>query len=117
VNRCRLKLNSFIWDYLRGGSETETTLKRNRMALDSVAFRPKILVDVSHTDASTDFFGKQIRLPVALAPVGSLQSFESGGGASVAKGAGDFGIPMLLSSVSEPSMEKVMEAGSGPKVC
>lgn len=86
------------------------------MAIDSVAFKPKVLVDVSSTDASWDFFGKTIRLPVALAPVGSLQSFESGGGASVAKGAGDFGVPMILSSVSEPSMEKVAESGSGPKV-
>lgn len=103
-------------DYLRGGSETETTLARNRASLDSIAWLPKVLVDVSQTNATSSFFGKKIRLPVALAPVGSLQSFEAGGGASVAKGASDFGVPMILSSVSEPSLESVASAGPGPKV-
>ena len=29
-----------------GGAETETTLERNRLALDSLAFRPRVLRDV-----------------------------------------------------------------------
>ena len=28
------------WDYLVGGTETETTVRRNRQAIDAVAFRP-----------------------------------------------------------------------------
>jgi isopentenyl diphosphate isomerase/L-lactate dehydrogenase-like FMN-dependent dehydrogenase len=35
------------WDYVVGGAETETTLKRNRQALDNLAFRPRVLRDVS----------------------------------------------------------------------
>ncbi len=31
------------WDSLVGGSETETTLKRNRLAIDSIAFKPRVL--------------------------------------------------------------------------
>src|SRR4029078_5383629 len=38
------------WDYLVGGTETETTLRRNRQALDSVAFRPPVLRDRSALD-------------------------------------------------------------------
>ena len=30
-------LSPEIWDYLVGGAESETTLKRNRQALDSLA--------------------------------------------------------------------------------
>lgn len=116
IKEARLKLNAYHWDYLIGGAETETTLKRNRAALDSVAFRPRILVDVGAIDATHSFAGKKIRLPVALAPVGSLQSFDPGGGATVAEGAGEFGVPMILSSVSEPTLEQVAAAGSGPKI-
>src|SRR6059058_6294992 len=76
------------WDYLIGGTETETTLRRNRMALDSIAFRPRVLRNVSKIDPSSEILGKKIRLPVMLAPVGSLESFEPGGGITVAKGAG-----------------------------
>ncbi len=116
VKEAKLKLNAYHWDYLIGGAETETTLKRNRMALDSVAFRPRVLVDVSRLDATHDFFGQKIRLPIAFAPVGSLQSFDAGGGATVAQAAGEFGVPMILSSVSAPSLEVTAQAGTGPKI-
>lgn len=116
IKAAHLKLNRFIWDYLIGGAETETTVKRNRLALDSIAFRPRALVDVSEIDTSHSFFGRDIRLPVALAPVGSLESFEPGGGATAAKGAGEYGVPLFVSSVTQPGLETIAAAGSGPKV-
>jgi len=116
IKEARKKLNHNTWDYLVGATESETTLARNRMALDTVALRPRVLGDVSHVDPSVDFYGHRIRLPVLLAPVGSLESFEAGGGASVAKGAGAFGVPFILSSVSQPGIEETAAAATGPKV-
>ena len=116
VKAAKIKLNANVWDYLVGGTETETTLARNRMAIDTAALRPRVLNDVSKVDASVDFFGHRIRLPVFCAPVGSLESFEPGGGVSVAKGAGAFGVPYMLSSVSQPGLEVCAEASKGPKV-
>ncbi len=116
VHEARLKLNQFAWDYLVGGTETETTLKRNRAALDSIAFRPRVLVDINNVDKSWDFMGHRIRLPVALAPVGSLETFEPGGGASVSKAAAQFGVPMIVSSVTQPGLEAIAEAAKGPKI-
>src|SRR5512135_1658131 len=92
VKAARGRLSKNIWDYLIGGTETETTVRRNRRALDSVAFRPRVLRDVSKIDCSIELFGRRIRLPVALAPVGSLESFEAGGGATVAAAAAEFGV-------------------------
>jgi isopentenyl diphosphate isomerase/L-lactate dehydrogenase-like FMN-dependent dehydrogenase len=116
VKEARLKLNQFAWDYLIGGAETETTLRRNRQALDSIAFRPRVLVDVREIDKTHEFFGHRIRLPVALAPVGSLETFEPGGGATVARAAAQFGVPMIVSSVTQPGLEAVAEAAKGPKI-
>ena len=45
-------LNQNVWDYLTGATESETTLRRNRMGLDSIAFRPRVLIDVSEIDTS-----------------------------------------------------------------
>src|SRR2546421_9484317 len=56
VAKARANLNQNDWDYIVGGTETETTLRRNRMALDSVAFRPRVLRDGSTVDASTTEF-------------------------------------------------------------
>jgi isopentenyl diphosphate isomerase/L-lactate dehydrogenase-like FMN-dependent dehydrogenase len=110
VAKARANLNQNAWDYIVGGTETETTLRRNRMALDEIAFRPRVLRDVSHVDASVEVFGRKLRLPVVLAPVGALEIFDPGGAASVARAAGAFGAAHMLSSVSEPGMEHVAEA-------
>jgi isopentenyl diphosphate isomerase/L-lactate dehydrogenase-like FMN-dependent dehydrogenase len=110
VRKARSKLNQNAWDYIVGGAETETTLRRNRMALDEIAFRPRVLRNVVKVDPSVDVLGRRLRLPVVLAPVGALEIFDSGSAASVARGAGAFGAAHMLSSVSEPGLEKVDEA-------
>jgi glycolate oxidase len=110
VRKARTNLNQNAWDYIVGGSETETTLRRNRMALDEIAFRPRVLRDVSRIDPSVEVLGRKLRLPVMFAPVGALESFDSGAGASVARGAGTFGAAHMLSSVTQPGLEKVAEA-------
>src|SRR5262245_7833250 len=46
VDPARQRLPRGTWDYLVGGAETETTQERNRIALDSLAFRPRVLRDV-----------------------------------------------------------------------
>jgi isopentenyl diphosphate isomerase/L-lactate dehydrogenase-like FMN-dependent dehydrogenase len=117
VKAARTNLNRNVWDYLIGGSESETTVARNRMALDAIAFRPRVLCDVTEVDCSGSLFGKKLRIPVLLAPVGSLESFEPGGGATVAKAATKFGNGMILSSVSHPGLEATAEAsGNGYKI-
>ncbi|MCH8888193.1 MAG: alpha-hydroxy-acid oxidizing protein [SAR324 cluster bacterium] len=110
VKAARLNLPRGEWDYLIGGAETETTLKRNRRALDSWAFRPRVLRDVSEIDASATFLGQKVRLPVMLAPIGSIESFAEGGAATAALGAGAFGAPLMLSSVCHPGLEAVAQA-------
>jgi len=79
VAKARQNLNQNDWDYIVGGAESETTLRRNRMALDTIAFRPRVLRDVSKVDATVNEFGRRMRLPVVLAPVGSLESFHPAG--------------------------------------
>jgi isopentenyl diphosphate isomerase/L-lactate dehydrogenase-like FMN-dependent dehydrogenase len=110
VLKARANLNQNAWDYIAGGTETETTLRRNRMALDEIAFRPRVLRNVAKIDTSVELLGRKLRLPVVLAPVGALEIFDPGAGASVARGAGTFGAAHMLSSVSEPGLEKVAEA-------
>jgi len=117
VKVARQNLDRNNWDYLIGASESETTLARNRLALDTIGFRPRVLRDVSHVDCSSTLFGKKLRIPVLCAPVGSLQNFEPGGGATLAAATAEFGNGMILSSVSEPGMEKTAKAaGDGFKI-
>jgi isopentenyl diphosphate isomerase/L-lactate dehydrogenase-like FMN-dependent dehydrogenase len=112
----RRNLSDGPWDYLIGGTETETTVKRNRLAIDSVAFRPRVLRDVSKVDSASTFFGRPVRLPVMLAPVGSVESFTPGGGATAAKVSGAFGVPHMLSSACNPGLEATAKAADNFRI-
>jgi isopentenyl diphosphate isomerase/L-lactate dehydrogenase-like FMN-dependent dehydrogenase len=105
VAAARAKLDRNVWDYLIGGAETETTLRRNRLAIDSVALRPRILRDVNPTDTSCTFLGRKFTMPVAIAPIGSVERFDPAASAALASAAGAFGCPMFQSSVSKPDLE------------
>jgi isopentenyl diphosphate isomerase/L-lactate dehydrogenase-like FMN-dependent dehydrogenase len=110
VKKARHNLDQNNWDYIVGGTETETTLRRNRMALDSIAFRPRVLRDVRKVDASVEALGRKMRLPVILAPIGALECFDRGAGGAVVRAAEAFGVAHMLSSVSEPGLENVARA-------
>lgn len=112
--RARMALPDTTWDYLAGAAETETTYLRNRMGLDSLAFRPRVCRDVSKVDVTGSFFGRKLRLPVFLAPIGSLESFAKGGGVAAARGAEAFGVDHMLSSVTKPNLETVAGAVEQP---
>src|SRR5215212_1468961 len=109
-------LEQGAWDYLVGGSESETTLRRNRLAFDKVAFRPRILVDVSTVDPSTTFMGQTLRIPAILAPIGSLQTFDPSGALGSTRAATEFGIMHAVSSVTQPALEETAAATDTPKI-
>ncbi len=110
VKKARQKLNHDDWDYIVGGTETETTLQRNRRSLDAIAFRPRVLRDVSRIDTSTQFLGRSLRLPLMMAPVGSLELFATEAASASARAAQRFEIAHMLSSVCAPGMKALSEA-------
>src|SRR5262249_22360861 len=113
VRAAHQTLDPGAWDYLAGGTETETTLRRNRQALDSIAFRRRVLRYVSKVDTTATLLGRTLRLPIMLAPVGSIETFTPGGAATAARGATAFGVAQMLSSVCNPGLEATAAAAPG----
>jgi isopentenyl diphosphate isomerase/L-lactate dehydrogenase-like FMN-dependent dehydrogenase len=103
------------WDFLMGGAETETTLNRNRRALDSYALRARVLRDVSQIDTSTTLLGQKLKLPIVLAPIGSMGDLLAEGGVAPTRAAARTGVVHMLSSVCPPGMEEVARAADYPK--
>ena len=108
-------LSPGAWDYLMGGSETETTLNQNRRALDRIAFRPRVLRNVAHIDTGTTLLGQKLKLPIVLAPIGSMQDIIAEGGVAPTRAAARTGIVHMLSSVCAPGMEIIAKAADYPK--
>jgi glycolate oxidase len=116
VKRGRQNLDRNHWDYLIGGADSESALKRNRYGLDSWVYRPRILNDVSDVQMSATLLGSRLRIPVVLAPIGSLQVFDADGGLAAAQAAEEFGVLQILSSVCTPDFEAVARSAPGPRI-
>jgi len=112
----RANLAQNAWDYLTGGGETETTLKRNRLGLDSIVLRPRVCRDVTQIDCSSKFLGQKVRLPVCIAPMGSLQLLDPTGAKGTVGAADDFGVTTFLSSLTEPQIEEIRSHTNRPMV-
>jgi isopentenyl diphosphate isomerase/L-lactate dehydrogenase-like FMN-dependent dehydrogenase len=106
----KARLSASAWDFIVGGAETETTLLRNRHALDAVAFRPRVLRDVADADPGTTFLGSAQRLPLLLAPLASMTDIHADGAVPVARAAARFGCPVMLSSVAQPDFAEAARA-------
>lgn len=115
IVEARRNVTQFTWNYISGGSESETTLRRNRQGLDSLAFRPRVLRNVNEIDPSTSFLGHLLRIPVLMAPMGNVHSFAPEGAATVSRASHEFGTANFVSSVSEPSLEETAAAAPNPK--
>jgi isopentenyl diphosphate isomerase/L-lactate dehydrogenase-like FMN-dependent dehydrogenase len=116
IAAARQKAPQAVWDYITGAAETETTMRRNRHALDCLALRPRVLRDVSHIDATGSLLGHRLRIPVVLAPIGSLQTITPEGGVAVARAAAEFGVINLVSTVTEPSLEDIAASTDQAKI-
>ena len=117
VIAARRNLSRPVWDMLSGGSDSETTLRRNRLALDSLALRSRVLVNVSKIDTSTTVLGKSIPIPVFIAPVGNyLQVADPQGIVAVARGAVAYGTEVFVSTAAKPGIEEAAAAVDVPMI-
>ena len=104
------------WDYVAGAALTETTLRRNRYALDSYAFLPRILRDVSKIDLSAKVLGQTLRAPVLVSPMGSVGLMTPEGVKASARATTRYGTIQTVSSVAGQDVETIAAAASGPKI-
>ncbi len=99
-----------VFEYIRGGVETNASVDDNRRAFREYAFIPRALVNVSAIDTTLTLMGNQYSSPVGIAPMGlsALSGFR--GDLVQAKAAADAGIPMIMSGSSLIRLEEVAEA-------
>ncbi|HTE15244.1 MAG TPA: alpha-hydroxy-acid oxidizing protein, partial [Burkholderiales bacterium] len=70
VLTAKRNLKPELWTHLTGGSDSETTIRRNRMAYESLALRQRVLINVENVDIGTTFLGQKLEMPVFVCPVG-----------------------------------------------
>jgi isopentenyl diphosphate isomerase/L-lactate dehydrogenase-like FMN-dependent dehydrogenase len=105
-----------VWNFGAGGAETEISLRRNRRALNRLAIRQDILVDVREIDFHSSVAEVPLSWPVMIAPMGGLVLFHPEGDREMARGAAQADTMLVLSGVTGWPVEEVAAASAGPKM-
>jgi len=103
----RRKLPRFLFDYIDGGANTESTLRANMLDLASIALRQRVLKSVAHVSLTANLFGQLFDLPIICAPVGITGMYARRGELQVARAAVSKNIPFVLSTVSICSLDEM----------
>ncbi|MBB6095473.1 L-lactate dehydrogenase (cytochrome) [Povalibacter uvarum] len=112
--RARRRIPRAIFEYADRGSYDEVTFRRNRHDLEALAFRQRVMVDVSKQALATTLLGEPAAIPLAIAPTGLTGLFHADGEMLGARAAEAFGIPFCLSTMSICSIEDVRSVTKKP---
>lgn len=105
--RARARIPHFVWEYLDSGTGTESTLRRNRDALDRIRLHPSILHGEVKPDLATRLLGRDYPLPLGIAPVGMSGLVWPDAERQLARVAAEAGLPYCLSTVASRTPEEV----------
>ena len=108
------KLAPAAWAYISGGAADEITLRWNRQALERIALWPRVLVDVSRIDTGLTLLGEKLAFPILLAPAAMHRIAHREGEVATARGAGEAGALLIVSSAATTAIEEIARAASGP---
>ena len=109
----RRRLPRAIFDFFDGGAEDEVTLRENRAAFERVRLLPRVLVNVSKVDLSTELLGARSSLPLAIAPTGGISAGRAGAELALARAAKAAGIPFTMATPSACTIERMAEEVGG----
>jgi L-lactate dehydrogenase (cytochrome) len=110
------KLPSPIFHYIDGGSDDESTLKRNTESFNDCDLVPNILASVGKPDLSTNIFGRKIDMPIFLSPCAMQRLYHHDGDKASAKAASKFGTFYSMSTMANNTIEEISNLSSGPKL-
>jgi (S)-mandelate dehydrogenase len=107
------RLPKIIFDYLEGGADDEIGMKHNREVFERYRLMPRRLVDVSKRDTGIELFGRHQAAPFMIGPTGLNSALWPKGDILLARAAEKAGIPFVLSTASNASIEEVAAASKG----
>ena len=103
-----------FYDYADAGSWTESTYRANQDDFRRLRFRQRVGVDVERRSLGARMLGRDVAMPVALAPVGMLGMQHADGEILAARAAAACGVPFTLSTMSICSIEDVAAESPAP---
>jgi 4-hydroxymandelate oxidase len=101
------RLNPAAWAYYAGGSWDEHTMRDTLASLSRYRLRPRVLVDVEHVDLRTTLLGREVSMPLGIAPAALHGMAHADGECATGRAAAEAGVMQVVSTVASRSIEDV----------
>lgn len=111
--RAKQRIPRFAFEYVDGGCNTETNLRRNTQEIREVRLKPYYLKAYKEASMKTELFGKTYDAPFGIAPIGLQGLIWPNAAEILARAAFEHNIPYVLSTVGTASIEKIGEITEG----
>ena len=110
--RAQSALPPHVLTYVQGGCGDEWTQDENARAFRHWGMVPRMMVDATHRDLSTEVFGLELPSPVFMAPIGvtGMMSQDQHGDIAAAQASAMTGVPLTASTLSNDPLEDVHAA-------
>lgn len=109
----RRRVPHFVFEYVEGGAEDETSLRCNRTSFEALRLVPQTLVDTSSRHLRTEILGRPAAAPLVIGPTGLNGMLHADGDIGLARAAARLGIPFTLSTMSTTRLEDVAKQAGG----
>lgn len=109
----RRRVPPVVFEYFRGGADSETTLRGNVKAFQQEQTTAFGATRFDELDMTTTVAGQRLQLPWIISPIGSLRALYPRADAVASRVAGEWGTVMAQSTLSGTRLEDVKAASPG----
>lgn len=101
-----------VLNYVQGGCGDEFTQDENARAFRHWGMVPRMMVDCTQRDLSTELFGMKLASPLFMAPIGvtGIVTQDGHGDLAAARAAAATGVPLCASTLANDPLEDVKAA-------
>jgi lactate 2-monooxygenase len=111
-NAARRNIPEPNFNYVFGSASSGDTCQHNIEAFKRYRLKPRMLVNATRRDLSTELFGGKMKLdnPVIIAPIGVQGILHKDGEEATARAAKNLALPMILSTAATRTIEEIAVA-------
>ena len=92
----KANIKQAVWDWINGGAETESTLRRNEAAFENLRLKMRVIHGLKEVSTKVKILEKTVETPIIVAPFANMGSAHPDGEMGIAKGAEKAGALMFL---------------------
>jgi 4-hydroxymandelate oxidase len=112
--RASSRMPRAAWEFINSGAGDELTLRWNEEAFQRVRLRQRVMEDLTGLNTRTRLLGRERPHPILLSPASNHGLVHPQAELETARGAGEAGAVLIVSTFADRPLEEIARAATGP---